>query len=220
MRNYRVEALKNISIEIAEGEFISIVGPSGSGKSVLLRVIGGIERTSSGLVEICGVDISAFDDKELAKWRKSSVGIILKTPQLIQNLNIFENVMFPIDSAKYATREEQYARVQHCLQFVGLQDTGDLFPSELDAGRQRLAVIARAMVNDPLLIIGDEPEGNLDSHWAENVIQILKKLSNQGKTIIFVTHNTHFAIEASRIVALLDGQIVAKPATGGEEKCS
>jgi len=201
------QALKNVDLDIEQGELTTIVGPSGSGKSTILNMVTGIDRPTSGTVIIDGERIDQMKEDQLAAWRGQHVGIIFQFFQLIPTLTALENAVLPMDFAKRGTVEERVKIAKRNLELVGLGDKLDSLPSELSGGQQQRVAIARSLANDPKIIIGDEPTGNLDSVTEQKMFELLKALNAQGKTIIFVTHSKDLAKLARRRITILDGKI-------------
>jgi len=201
------QALKNVDLDIEQGELTTIVGPSGSGKSTILNMVTGIDRPTNGTVTIDGERIDTMKEDELAAWRGQHVGIIFQFFQLIPTLTALENAILPMDFAKRGTVEERTEIAKRNLDLVGLGDKLNSLPSELSGGQQQRVAIARSLANDPKIIIGDEPTGNLDSVTEQKMFDLLTALNEQGKTIIFVTHSKDLAELARRKVTILDGMI-------------
>jgi len=202
------QALKQVDLDLDEGELAAIVGPSGCGKSTMLNMITGIDRPSGGTVTVAGERIDTMSEDALAAWRGRNVGIIFQFFQLFPTLTALENAMLPMDLAKRGTLEERRAKAVEHLTLVGLGEKGDHLPSELSGGEQQRVAIARSLANDPKLIIGDEPTGNLDSATEGKMFDIIKSLSERGKTIVYVTHSQKLADRANRRIRMLDGRIV------------
>jgi ABC-type lipoprotein export system ATPase subunit len=201
-------ALKSINLQINEGEFVSIIGKSGSGKSTLLNMITGIDRPTTGEVWVNGTPVHELNENQLAGWRGTNLGIIFQFFQLLPALSIVQNVILPMDlSAKYTPRERR-ERAQYLLELVGLADHQNKLPSMLSGGQQQRAAMARALANDPPIVIADEPTGNLDSKTAETVFKLFNELVAQGKTVIIVTHDSSLARRAHRTALITDGEIV------------
>ncbi|UCH87885.1 MAG: ABC transporter ATP-binding protein [Thermoplasmata archaeon] len=200
-------ALKNINLEIHEGELTAIVGPSGSGKSTILNMITGIDRPTNGKVIINGKRIDNLKEDQLSKWRGENVGIIFQFFQLFPTLTALENAMLPLDFARRGKVDERRRIAKRNLELVGLGDKLDNLPSELSGGEQQRVAIARALANDPQIIIGDEPTGNLDSKTEAVMFELLQELNSRGKTIIYVTHSKDLAEKARRKIVILDGRI-------------
>ena len=201
-------ALKEIDLCICAGEFVSIIGKSGSGKSTLLNMITGIDRPTSGEVHVNGTAIHTLTENQLAAWRSDNLGIIFQFFQLLPALNLKQNVILPMDLAgKYKPRERR-DRAEHLLEIVGLADQMQKLPSMVSGGQQQRAAIARALANDPPVLIADEPTGNLDSKTAATVFALFNQLVAEGKTVIIVTHDSSLARHAHRTALIADGEIV------------
>jgi len=201
-------ALKKVSLNIEQGELAAIVGPSGCGKSTMLNMITGIDKPTGGSVTIAGERIDKMKEDKLAAWRGENIGIVFQFFQLFPTLTAHENAMLPMDFAKKGTVAERAKIASKNLDLVGLGKKLDNLPSELSGGEQQRVAIARSLANDPMIIIGDEPTGNLDSKTEGNMFELLKKLNDQGKTIIYVTHSQKLAGKAKRRIRMLDGKIV------------
>ena len=202
-----VTILKGISLDIAPGEFVAIVGPSGNGKSTLLNMITGIDHPSEGQVIVTGQSVHTMSENELAVWRGEHLGIIFQFFQLLPALSLVKNVMLPMDLVKTTPRRERHERAMALLDTVGLADQAHKLPSQVSGGQQQRAAIARALANDPPLLVADEPTGNLDSTTAEDVFQLFLKLVGAGKTMVMVTHSRTLAARGSRVVEIRDGLI-------------
>ena len=201
-------ALKDIALCICGGEFVSIIGKSGSGKSTLLNMITGIDRPTTGEVFVNGTAIHKMNENQLAGWRGENLGIIFQFFQLLPALNLMQNVILPMDLAgKYKPRERR-ERAEHLLETVGLAEQMHKLPSMVSGGQQQRAAIARALANDPPVLIADEPTGNLDSKTAETVFTLFNQLVAEGKTVIIVTHDSSLARHAHRTALIADGEIV------------
>jgi putative ABC transport system ATP-binding protein len=200
--------LLDIELDVAAGEFIALMGPSGSGKSTLLNLIAGIDQPSAGTIEIGGVDIARLSEGELADWRAANVGFIFQFYNLLPVLSAFDNVELPLLLTNLSSRQ-RHERVAQVLNLVGLNDRADHYPSELSGGQQQRVAIARALVTDPLLIVADEPTGDLDRATGEEVLSLLDQLVHElGKTIVMVTHDPKAAARAGRMVHLEKGVLV------------
>lgn len=201
-----VVALDHVSLDIARGDFIAIMGPSGSGKSTLLNQIGCLDRPTSGDVFINGRSIRQMNDNELTDMRRDTIGYIFQTFNLITLLTAYENVEYPI-ILRYKTRPER-ERILGLLQTVGIDEAlAHHTPSELSGGQQQRIAIARALVNNPDILLCDEPTGNLDSKTGTQIMEMLRTFNGQGKTIIMVTHDTRIAGYAQRTITIQDGRI-------------
>jgi len=202
-----VTALDSVSLDIAKGEFLSLMGPSGSGKSTLLHIIAGIDRPTSGSCEVDGVEVTSLSESELADWRNANVGFVFQTFNLIPVLTAFENVELPLLLTSLSSTERREL-VHTALDLVGLGDRTHHLPRQLSGGQEQRVAIARAIVTDPLLIVADEPTGNLDHVSAEAVLRILQTLrAEAGKTVIMVTHDPRAAAFGSRSIHLEKGQL-------------
>jgi ABC-type lipoprotein export system ATPase subunit len=201
-------ALKQIDLQIRAGEFVSVIGKSGSGKSTLLNMITGIDRPTSGEVWVSGTPLHELDENQLAVWRGENMGIIFQFFQLLPALSLIQNVILPMDLAGKYARPERRDRAEHLLDLVGLAEHAHKLPSMVSGGQQQRAAMARAIANDPAIVIADEPTGNLDSRTAETVFGLFNDLSAQGKTIIIVTHDSSLARRADRAALITDGEIV------------
>jgi putative ABC transport system ATP-binding protein len=201
--------LKGISTVIEQGEFVSILGPSGNGKSTLLNMITGIDRPTNGEVIVNGQRIDTMSKNELAKWRGREVGVIFQFFQMLPSLSLLQNVVLPMEFLGKYSRTERSKRAMHLLETVGLADQAQKLPSTVSGGQQQRAAIARALANDPALLIADEPTGNLDSETAQNVFQIFQQLvEEQGKTLLMVTHDPQLAGLIPRQIKIVNGRIV------------
>lgn len=204
----QVAALKNINLTVNAGEFIAIMGPSGSGKSTLLALLGLLDKADSGTYKLLGNDVTKKKETEYAGLRNQFFGFIFQTFNLLPKLNVVENSQLPFIYAG-KTSPENKERLEQILKKIGLADRLKHRPNELSGGQQQRVAIARALANQPLVILADEPTGNLDSKTAEEIIGLLKELHEQGNTIIMVTHEPDLAHEATRTIHLLDGEIVS-----------
>ena len=202
-------ALKDVDLQISEGEFVAVVGKSGSGKSTLINMITGIDRPSSGLVIIAGTTINNFSEGKMAEWRGRNVGVIFQFFQLLPTLTALENVMLPMDFCGFFSPAERKSRALHLLEQVEIAEHAYKFPSEISGGEQQRVAIARAMANDPPILVADEPTGNLDSKTADAMFALFENLIAQGKTMLMVTHDRDLAKRVKRNIRLADGQIVA-----------
>jgi putative ABC transport system ATP-binding protein len=202
-----VTVLKEITLKVGEGEFIGVVGPSGSGKSTLLNMITGIDRPTDGEVFVGDEAVHKLSENQLARWRGRNIGVIFQFFQLLPTLTILENVMLPMDFCNVYKRRERKKRAMHLLEQVGIAEHAHKLPSALSGGEQQRAAIARALANDPPLIVADEPTGNLDTATANEVFEMFDDLVEQGKTLMVVTHDRSLSARAERVLHLLDGRI-------------
>ena len=203
-----VKAVDNISLDIIEGDLVSIVGQSGSGKSTLLNMIGLLDSLTEGAIEIEGQDVSVMSDNELSKFRGEKIGFIFQSFFLLPGLTAQENVA---EGLLYQgiKREDRLKRAKKVLQDVGLGERLEHLPKELSGGEQQRVAVARALVQNPAFVLADEPTGNLDKQSGDNILSILKELNKQGKTIIMITHNQDHAKKFKKVVKLVDGRVVA-----------
>ena len=204
-----VPVLKDINLQVRGGEFIGLVGPSGSGKSTLLNMITGIDRPTSGDVRVAGQRLNDLSENQLARFRGKHIGVIFQFFQLLPTLTVVENVMLPMDFCRVWKRSERRERAMELLDLVDVPEIADKLPSQASGGQQQRAAIARALANDPELVVGDEPTGNLDTVSAGLVFALFEELVAQGKTLIMVTHDRELANLVPRIEELRDGRLVA-----------
>lgn len=206
-----VLALENANISVERGEFVAIVGTSGSGKSTLLHMLGGLDRPTSGKVLIDGKDIFTMKDEELTIFRRRKIGFVFQAYNLVSTLNVYENIVFPI---QLDGNEVDEAFVSEVIQMLGLTELKDRLPGNLSGGQQQRVAIARALSTKPAIILADEPTGNLDSRTSADVLSLLKVSSQKfHQTIVMITHNEAIAQMADRVIRIEDGHIVK----GGEE---
>jgi putative ABC transport system ATP-binding protein len=221
-KTYETEAggltvLKDVSLRVHPGEFVGVVGPSGSGKSTLLNMITGIDRPSGGEVFVGGEPVHTLSENELARWRGRNVGVIFQFFQLLPTLTILENVMLPMDFCNIYKGRERKERAMHLLEQVGIADQAHKLPSALSGGQQQRAAIARALANDPPLLVGDEPTGNLDTATADQVFTLFGELVDQDKTLVIVTHDLGLSERMGRVLHLLDGRIHRDQSNGHDK---
>jgi putative ABC transport system ATP-binding protein len=205
-----VPVLKDIDLKVRQAEFIGLVGPSGSGKSTLINMITGIDRPTSGDVWVAGERLNELSENKLARVRGKNIGVIFQFFQLLPTLTVAENVMLPMDFCGVWKRRERRDRAIELLELVGVPEIADKLPSQASGGQQQRAAIARALANDPKLVVGDEPTGNLDTVSAGLVFALFEELVDQGKTLIMVTHDMELARLVPRIEELRDGRLVAE----------
>lgn len=201
-------ALNEVSLDIAPGEFVAIVGKSGSGKTTLLNLLAGIDRATRGEVLVAGTSLGSLSESELAEWRGQNIGLVFQFFQLLPTLTVVENVQLPMDFAKKIPTADRRSRALELLHQVGIKDQADKLPAMLSGGQQQRAAIARALANNPPILLADEPTGNLDEHTRKSVLELFDKLNADGRTIIMVTHEHDARSFASREVHLADGRIV------------
>jgi putative ABC transport system ATP-binding protein len=209
---YRTEvvethALRDFSIHVREGEFVAVSGPSGSGKTTFLTIAGLLEEFTSGAYRLDGVDVQGMNDDARSRLRNAKIGFIFQAFNLIPDLSIAENVEVPLRYRRCSAAERR-RRVRQSLERVGLAARQHHYPAELSGGQQQRAAIARALAGTPRLLLADEPTGNLDTHMARAVMELLEELHRDGATIVMVTHDPEFAVRAQREVHIVDGQVV------------
>jgi putative ABC transport system ATP-binding protein len=202
-----VTVLKDVDLRVNEGEFVGIVGPSGSGKSTLLNMITGIDRPTSGEVFVGGQAVHKLSENQLARWRGRTVGVIFQFFQLLPTLTIVENVMLPMDFCNTFPARQRKKRAMELLELVSIADQAHKLPNALSGGQQQRAAIARALANDPPVVVGDEPTGNLDTQTASEMFALFDRLVDQGKTLLVVTHDRDLSKQMRRVIHLLDGRV-------------
>jgi putative ABC transport system ATP-binding protein len=202
-----INVLRSVNLQVRPGEFVGVLGPSGSGKSTLLNMITGVDRPTAGQVIVNGQDLTTLNEDKLARWRGVNVGVIFQFFQLLPTLTVLENTVLPMDFARKWKPREREARANDLLEKVGLADQAHKLPNSLSGGQQQRAAIARALANDPPLVVGDEPTGNLDSKTADQVFELFIVLIEQGKTFLMVTHSPALAERIPRVIQVLDGKI-------------
>ncbi len=202
------DAVKGISLSINKGEFVAVIGKSGSGKTTLMNMIAGIDKPTSGEILIGKKSIHTMSENQTSKWRGMTVGIVFQFFQLLPTLSIIESIMLPMDFCNTFPVLERKERALSLIKQVGIEDQAYKFPTTLSGGQQQRAAIARALANDPSIILADEPTGNLDSTTTKDVLNIFNALVQQGKTLIIVTHDQDIANQCSRIIKVSDGLIV------------
>lgn len=205
-------ALNKVDLEIKEGEFVSIMGPSGCGKSTLLNILGLLDNPTSGELYFDGREISTLKERKRTNLRKGNIGFVFQSFNLIDELNVFENVELPLLYLKVPASERK-KKVEEVLDKMKMSHRKKHFPQQLSGGQQQRVAVSRALVANPKLILADEPTGNLDSSHGDEVMSLLKKLNDEGTTIVMVTHSPSDAEYAKRIVHLFDGQIVSENVT-------
>jgi len=201
--------LHDINLEILPGEFVAIVGPSGNGKSTLLNLLTGIDHPSRGAVIVNGAALQTLSNEKLTRWRGGNVGIVFQFFQLLPALSLLQNIVLPMDFLGKLNKSQRRERAMQLLERVGLAAEAHRLPSQVSGGQQQRAAIARALANDPPLIVADEPTGNLDAATADSVFELFAHLRDQGKTLVMVTHNETLADAASRKLEIRSGRIHA-----------
>ncbi|GLQ53802.1 ABC transporter ATP-binding protein [Devosia nitrariae] len=207
----RFTALDGVNLEIASGEFVAVVGKSGSGKTTLLNLLAGIDRPTKGEVIVAGTSMGALSESRLAEWRGRNVGLVFQFFQLLPTLTVVENVALPMDFAERIPRAKRRHRALELLERVGIRDQADKLPNMLSGGQQQRAAVARALANDPPVLLADEPTGNLDSINRAAVLELFADLNADGRTIVMVTHEHDARAFATREVTMVDGHIDAMP---------
>ncbi len=206
--SFETSVLNNISLEINDGEFIALMGPSGSGKTTLLNLISGIDKPSRGIITVNGTDIVKLGESALAKWRSNNIGFVFQFYNLIPVLTAFENVELPLLLTKLS-KEERRKHVETALNIVGLADRMEHYPKQLSGGQEQRVAIARAVVTDPLILVADEPTGDLDKNSADEILTLMERLNKEfNKTIVMVTHDPHAASKAHVIRHLEKGDLI------------
>ena len=209
-----VPVLRGVSLDIWPGEYVAVVGASGNGKSTLLNMITGIDHPSKGEVYVAGDALHTMSEEALAVWRGRHLGIVFQFFQLLPSLSLLNNIILPMDFAGQIPKKERAARARHLLDLVGLADQADKLPGTVSGGQQQRAAIARALANDPPLVVADEPTGNLDSATSAEIHALFGDLVAQGKTLVMVTHSRTLAGQAGRVVEIVNGQIGRDRLTG------
>jgi putative ABC transport system ATP-binding protein len=200
-----IHALKNVDFHVDKGELVSIIGPSGSGKTALLNVLGCLDTPSSGSLLLNGIETNGKKESDLVKLRRDNIGFVFQQFYLMPTLTARENIELPL---LFSRKNGNKSRIDEVLQMVGLSDRGDHLPGQLSGGEMQRVAIGRALINDPKIILADEPTGNLDSATSKMIFQLFQQLNRQGLTLIIVTHNIDLARQAQKIYTLRDGQIV------------
>ena len=207
-----VHALDGVNMQVASGEFVAIVGTSGSGKSTLLHMLGGLDRPTSGTVEVDGRRILDLNDEELTIFRRRKIGFVFQSYNLVPTLNVYENIVLPIE---LDGRQVDEAYIEQIIETLGLSGKLESLPNQLSGGQQQRVAIARALATKPAIVLADEPTGNLDSKTSQDVLGLLKVTSQRfNQTMVMITHNEEIAQLADRIIRLEDGRII-----GGESLC-
>ena len=212
-----VDVLKDINFTVEKGEFVSIMGPSGGGKSTLLYLLGGLDKPTSGSVEINGKDLSRVKEKEMSKIRRNKIGFVFQFYNLVPNLSVEDNIMLPLilDGKKL---KDYKKKLDEILDIIGMKEKRKMTPRELSGGQQQRVAIARALIFEPEIIFLDEPIGNLDSKTGAEIMELFRKINKKyGKTLVQVTHSEKSAEYGTSIIRLLDGQIVSKEVLEEEE---
>ena len=204
--NEIVKALKGVDVSVMRNEYVAMMGPSGSGKSTLMNILGCLDTPSDGYYKLNKIDVSSLSDDALAEIRNKEIGFIFQTFNLLPRLNALDNVALPLIYAGYS-KEERYEKALEVLAKVGLEDRVDHRPNQLSGGQRQRVAVARALVNDPSIILADEPTGNLDSKTSLDIMRLFEEIHLMGNTIIVVTHEEEVASHAHRILRLRDGEV-------------
>ncbi len=207
MGDFVIKAVDDVTMRIARGEYTAVMGPSGSGKSTVMHLIGCLDSPSEGTIYIEGEDTSELDEEDLAYLRNAKIGFVFQQFNLLMKLNALDNVMTPLMYAGYPLRERR-ALAEHTLELVGLRDRMKHRPNELSGGQKQRIAIARALVNDPSIILADEPTGALDTVTGEQIMDLFEDINSRGKTVIMVTHDPEVSSRCRRTIHLRDGKIV------------
>jgi putative ABC transport system ATP-binding protein len=207
-------ALDEVSVEVAEGEFVSIMGPSGCGKSTLMNLLGLLDSPSGGSYSLMDVEVAGFSEARRAEIRRGRIGFIFQSFNLVDELTVFENIELPLLYLK-VPKAERRRKVEAAMERMSIGHRSGHFPQQLSGGQQQRVAVARAVVACPPLVLADEPTGNLDSRHGEEVMNILLELNREGTTIVMVTHSPEFASYSSRVVRLFDGKVVSEDASPG-----
>jgi putative ABC transport system ATP-binding protein len=202
-----IAALRDLNLEIGEGEFIAVIGKSGSGKTTLINVLTGIDSPTCGSIQVAATAVHSLSQEQLARWRGKSIGIVFQFFQLLPTLTVAENIMLPMDFCNTFPSHERRARALRLLSDMGIADQADKLPGALSGGQQQRAAIARALANDPPLIVADEPTGNLDSRTAAEIMSFFAHLVHTGKTVVMVTHERDLQRYFARSITLVDGAL-------------
>lgn len=201
-----VPVLKDVSLRVEEGEYVAIMGPSGSGKTTLMNIIGCLDRPTSGLYELAGQNVLGLKDKEMSSVRLNSIGFVFQSFQLMPRESALDNVSLPLSYAGYKKKERREMAMR-ALERVGLGDRATFRPTQLSGGQKQRVAIARAMVNNPKILLADEPTGALDSKSGKQIMELFRKLNEEGVTIVMITHDKNVAAQAKRILHIIDGEI-------------
>ncbi|MBI4943211.1 MAG: ABC transporter ATP-binding protein [Actinobacteria bacterium] len=201
-------ALADVDLQVRGGEFVGVVGRSGSGKTTLLNLLAGIDRVTSGEVRVAGTAVHALPERRLAAWRGRSVGLVFQFFQLLPTLTVAENVMLPMDLCDTVPRRRRRTAALDLLDRLGIADQADKLPAALSGGQQQRAAIARALANDPPVLLADEPTGNLDSATADDVLGVFSGLAAAGRAVVMVTHERDVSAVVDRRVVLADGRVL------------
>jgi len=201
-------ALKGIDLSVKRGEFLTIIGKSGAGKSTMINVISGIDRPTSGEIVIDGAALHTLTEDQVARWRGENMGVVFQFFQLLPSLNLIENITIAMDFRNTYPLKERKERALHLLEQVDIAEHAYKTPAKISGGQQQRVAVARALANDPQIILADEPTGNLDSRTAEGILDLFEQFVDQGKTLLMATHDKEIAARSTRTVTIADGRIV------------
>ncbi|MDE7435248.1 MAG: ABC transporter ATP-binding protein [Lachnospiraceae bacterium] len=208
-----VPVLKDVSLQVEEGEYVAIMGPSGSGKTTLMNIIGCLDRPTSGLYELAGQNVLGLKDKEMSSVRLNSIGFVFQSFQLMPRESALDNVSLPLSYAGYKKKDRREMAMR-ALERVGLGDRATFRPTQLSGGQKQRVAIARAIVNNPKILLADEPTGALDSKSGKQIMELFHKLNEEGVTIVMITHDRNVAAQAKRILHIIDGEIYTNDEEG------
>jgi ABC-type lipoprotein export system ATPase subunit len=203
-------ALKGIDLSVDRGEFLTVIGKSGAGKSTMINVISGIDRPTSGEIVIDGAALHTLTEDQVAQWRGENMGVVFQFFQLLPSLNLIENITLAMDFRNTYPLKERKERALYLLEQVGIAEHAYKTPAKISGGQQQRVAIARALANDPQLLLADEPTGNLDSRTADGILDLFEQLVDQGKTLLMVTHDKEITARSTRTVTIADGRIVSE----------
>lgn len=212
-----VPVLKDISLQVEEGEYVAVMGPSGSGKTTLMNIIGCLDRPTSGTYELAGEDVLKYKDKDMSNVRLKSIGFVFQSFHLLPRQSAMDNVGLPLSYAGIKKKERR-ERARAALERVGLGDRVDFKPTQLSGGQKQRVAIARAMVNNPKILLADEPTGALDSKSGDQIMSLFEKLNEEGVTVVMITHDRNIASNAKRVVYIIDGEITEGSSKEAEDE--
>jgi putative ABC transport system ATP-binding protein len=205
-----VVALKGIDLQVNQGEFLVVTGKSGAGKTTLVNIMTGLDRSTSGEIWVAGTPVHRLGTEKAAGWRGRTVGVVFQTFELVPSLTVLQNVTLPMDFARRYPIRQQRERAMHLLEQMEIADHAHKLPSAISGGQQQRVAIARAMANDPPILVADEPTGSLDSKTTDAVLRVFEDLAARGRTVVLVTHDQDIARRATRIITLADGEIIER----------